>query len=177
MTRSAFRTLHVRRKRDRSGQSCKNRKEKIMSDANTFIDGWTQYEKTLKAANALNKTSVFDALATTGITRVNVTFDGEGDSGQIEEIAFLRDGIAQPIPEIQIQLHSVAYGNQETAISQCPLGEAVKDLCYDYLSQEHGGWENNDGAYGEFIFNIAERTVELEFSGRYTDVHTTIHSL
>ncbi len=33
-----------------------------------------------------NKTALFDALATANITAVVVTFDGYGDSGQIENI-------------------------------------------------------------------------------------------
>jgi hypothetical protein len=41
-----------------------------MSEAETSINSWTQYEETLKAANGLNKTAVFDALAAAGITRV-----------------------------------------------------------------------------------------------------------
>ncbi len=38
------------------------------------------------------------------------------------------------------------------------------------------GWENNDGAYGEFTLNVEQRTITLEFNGRYSDVHTSHHS-
>ncbi|OZA04478.1 MAG: hypothetical protein B7Y02_16365, partial [Rhodobacterales bacterium 17-64-5] len=34
-----------------------------------------------------NKDRLFDALTAAGISHVTVTFDGEGDSGQIESIA------------------------------------------------------------------------------------------
>jgi hypothetical protein len=63
-----------------------------------------------------------------------------------------------------------------TRRSDQPLRDAIETLCYDYLEQEHGGWENNDGAYGEFQFDVAERTIELEFSSRYTDVHISYNS-
>jgi hypothetical protein len=56
------------------------------------------------------------------------------------------------------------------------LCAAIETLCYDYLEQTNGGWENNDGGFGEFIFDVAARTVELEFNGRYTDTFTTNHT-
>jgi hypothetical protein len=56
------------------------------------------------------------------------------------------------------------------------MAEAIEQLCYDFLEQEHGGWENNDGAFGEFTFNVAERTVELEFNGRFSDFTTSSHT-
>jgi hypothetical protein len=49
-------------------------------------------------------------------------------------------------------------------------------LCYDFLEEEHGGWENNDGEFGEFLLDVLKRTVELEFHGRFTDVSTSHHS-
>jgi hypothetical protein len=50
-----------------------------------------------------------------------------------------------------------------------PLPEAAEELCYGYLEQEHGGWENNDGGQGEFTFNVAERRIELDFNARLSD--------
>jgi hypothetical protein len=42
--------------------------------------------------------------------------------------------------------------------------------------QEHGGWENNDDAYGTFTFDVPERTIEPEFNGRFTDIATSHHT-
>jgi hypothetical protein len=50
-----------------------------------------------------------------------------------------------------------------------PLREAIEELCYSYLEQDYGGWENNDGAFGEFIFDVATRKIGLEFNSRFTD--------
>ena len=44
----------------------------------------TDREAELRPAN---QERLFDALSTAGITHVTVTFDGEGDSGQIESIS------------------------------------------------------------------------------------------
>jgi hypothetical protein len=49
------------------------------------------------------------------------------------------------------------------------LREAVEELCYGYLEQENAGWENNDGAFGEFNFDVAERRIALDFNQRFID--------
>ena len=46
---------------------------------------------------------------------------------------------------------------------------------YDFLSDTHGGWENNDGAYGEFCFDASARTVHLEFNERFTSSELYTH--
>lgn len=68
------------------------------------------------------------------------------------------------------------WNSNQLTTEERSLSHGIEILCYDFLEQEHGGWENNDGAYGEFTLNVADRTVELEFNGRYTDVHTTTHT-
>jgi hypothetical protein len=144
-----------------------------MSDSKDFGTLLERHNKALLEANSANKAAVFDALAMAGINTVNVTFDGEGDSGQIQDIT--ADGSAE-IPEIQVELQQTDWGAGKIDSSQSTLREAIERLCYDYLSQEHDGWENNDGAFGEFIFSVAAKTIELEFNGRFSDVHTSSHA-
>ena len=118
----------------------------------------------------------FAALAEAGISSVIAEFDGEGDSGQIGDInAYVGDAPA-PFPETRVTLQRTSWGGDAVSIIDEPLAQAVETLCYDYLEQEHGGWENNDGAFGTFHFNVAERTIELEFNGRYTDIASHNHS-
>jgi hypothetical protein len=132
--------------------------------------------RALAEANALNKTAVFDALASAGITCVVVTFDGEGDSGQIERVqAYAQKGDTK-LPFKAIEVAQAAWNAQKLDISSVPLAQAIETLSYDYLEQEHGGWENNDGAYGEFTFHVAERRIELSFNGRFTDSFLSSHT-
>ena len=42
------------------------------------------------------------------------------------------------------------------------LEAAIETLVYDYLETTHPGWEINDGAFGTFVFDVAERTIERE---------------
>lgn len=134
-----------------------------------FAAAYQRHTETLSRANELNKDAVFNALAAAGITTVTVNFNGESDSGQIEDVAaYTKEGTAE-IPQTPITLHSASWGTAELTRAERPLSEAVEDLCYDYLSQEHGGWENNDGGYGDFTFHVEDRRIELDFHARYTD--------
>ena len=109
-----------------------------------------------------------------GITRVSVEFKGEDDSGQINYVIAYSGDKEMSFPDTEITLAFASWGAQGTSEHNKPIEEAVEDLCYGYLEQEHGGWENNDGAYGEFTFDVAERTIALDFYGRYTDyTHST----
>ena len=144
-----------------------------MSDSNNVGTLLERHNKALLEANTLNKATVFDALATAGINTVIVTFDGEGDSGQIQDIT--ADDSAQ-VPDTRIELLQTEWGTGKLDSAQSTLRNAIETLCYDYLSQEHGGWENNDGAFGEFTFSVADRTIALEFNGRFSDFHTSSHT-
>jgi hypothetical protein len=46
------------------------------------------------------------------------------------------------------------------------VSDVVEALAYDLLEEEHGGWENNDGAYGEFRFDVTDRTISLAYHER-----------
>lgn len=57
-----------------------------------------------------------------------------------------------------------------------PLSEAIEQMAYELLGQTHGGWENNAGAYGEFIFDVAADTITLEFNMRVEDTEFFEHT-
>jgi hypothetical protein len=124
---------------------------------------------------ARNKAIVFAALAEAGIHRVTVEYDGSGDSGQIETVEAWNAGNERiPFPSgVMIRL---AAENPDHPASETNLEAAVEILAWDYLELSIGwGWENNDGAFGTFVFNVAGRTVTLEHNERYTELNTTSH--
>jgi hypothetical protein len=147
-----------------------------MTNPNETIDAYQRYTKALAEANRINKEALFDTLAQSGITTLAVDFDGEGDSGQIGEITAFSGDAAVPLPELTVTHHRVAYNTGKLDSSQESLREAIETLCYGYLEQEQGGWENNDGAYGEFAFDVAARKIDLEFNARFTDSTLFCHS-
>lgn len=135
--------------------------------------------ETRSAANkddirARNKEILFAALAAAGIHRVTVEYDGSGDSGQIENVEAW--GVAnERMPfraDTRIRLVSA---NPDQSCSDSNLEAAVENVAWDYLYDLYCGWENNDGAFGRFVFDVPARTVTLEHNERYTEVNTTSH--
>jgi hypothetical protein len=145
-----------------------------MSD--DFETRYAQHKDLCAKVNELNKAVLFDALAPVGITIINVEFDGEGDSGQINGVSAVAGDQPADLPATRVTIHQLRWGETESTPSEFTLEGAVEALCYDYLEQEHGGWENNDGGYGGFIIDVAERTISLEFCSRYTDYNKFSHS-
>jgi hypothetical protein len=147
-----------------------------MIDLDTFMSKYNRYHQALAKCSEGNKGTVFDVLAAGSITEVLVEFDGAGDSGQIESMSAMRGQETVPLPQVNVTLQRLSWGDTEPVAADGILQEAIETLCYDYLEVTHDGWENNDGAYGEFRFDVATRTIELEFNGRFTDVSTSNHT-
>jgi hypothetical protein len=123
---------------------------------------------------ARNKAIVFAALAEAGIRRVTVEYDGSGDSGQIENVeAWTAGNERMPFPtDPRIPLLSENPGHPRAAQN---LQAAVESVAWDYLDDLYYGWENNDGAFGTFVFDVPARTLSLEHNERYTEVNTASH--
>jgi len=147
-----------------------------MNDPDPAFASYDHHREALRKASQSNKTAVFDALAAANITQVLVEFDGAGDSGQIESVTAFRGEAQIAFPSTTIALQQASWGSTELRFTEEKLSQAIETLCYDYLQETQGGWENNDGAYGEFRLDVAARTVELEFNGRYTAVDTENHT-
>lgn len=97
-------------------------------------------------------------LTTMGVARVEVTYDGCGDSGQIEELHYL-NAKGEPLAP------SIAEADEER----------LTQFFYDLLEMRHPGWENNDGAFGEFTWDVAADTLHHTHNMRFTDYETEEH--
>lgn len=112
------------------------------------------------------KASLFDFLQAQGIILVTVDFDGSGDSGQIEDMfAFDAHGEVA-LPEGNLPIAEATSQPDGDTDERGPVKDIIETLTYDLLEGEHGGWENNEGAYGEFRFDVTERTITLGYHER-----------
>jgi len=125
--------------------------------------------------HAADKATLFDALARAGITIVTVSFDGYGDSGQIEEIQAKAGDAPVELPAGKIELLQTVHGSAGAERSTLNIREAIESLVYDFLEETHGAWGNDDGAYGDFTFDVAERTITLDYNERFTQSEHFYH--
>ncbi len=74
-----------------------------------------------------------------------------------------------------IPISRAYWGAAEAEHSDCNLRDAVEALAYALLEETHGGWENNEGAYGEFTFAVAARTITLDYNERHMESDYSQH--
>ena len=122
-----------------------------------------------------NKTAVFDALAAAGITIVVVAFDGHGDSGQIENVEAKASDDLVALPSIEVEIASAVWDQTEPARTAMTLHDAIERLVFEFLGVTYDGWENSDGAYGDVTFDVAERTIALDYNERYMQSEYSQH--
>lgn len=146
----------------------------MSADFTDYLARHAEQMRQLDQCRPANMAALFDALAAAGITHVIVTFDGGGDSGQIESIDASNADGAVALPEVEIAYASPGEGAafEHSAMS---LNHAIEELAYDLLRDTHAGWENNDGAFGEFTFDVAARTISLDHNERYIAIESYSH--
>lgn len=146
-------------------------------------DQFAAYEANVERAAKLNaeilpynKGILFDALAVSGIAVVTIDFDGYGDSGAFQEpAAFSAESAEISIPMPDITVRTVVF---ETGIIEERVTTArdfLNDLASNFLEETHSGWEDGEGAFGQFRFSLADRTITLEYNERYVDSHYHEH--
>lgn len=136
------------------------------------------YDALAAELDAINKPALFDALARAGISYVTVSFDGYGDSGQIENIEAKKGDEPAELPEDSIEILEPRWGKTEIQIERAtvPLTQAVEIMAYRLLDKSHSGWGNGEGSYGDFVFDVATRAITLRYNERFVDSVYSEHS-
>lgn len=144
-------------------------------DPTSWLARDRDFAKLCESIHPENKAALFDALARAGITAVEVTFDGYGDSGQIEDVTAKAGDREVALPTISIEVARAEWGSPDIVRVTHSMSQAIEQLAYDFLRETHEGWENNGGAYGDFYFDVAERTITLNYNERFEDSEYTQH--
>jgi len=128
------------------------------------------------AIRPTNKAALFSVLSAAGITSVDVSFDGYGDSGQIESIDAKANLANVPLPEATVTLTIIGRRDTDPTERTMPIREAIEHFAYDCLAQTHGGWKNNEGAFGTFLFDVATQSITLDYNQRFEDIESFEHA-
>jgi hypothetical protein len=150
----------------------------------TDDDSFTRYEQQEARRKALaaelreaTKAKLFDILEAAGIASLTVTFDGQGDSGQIDDTsAFSKANKPLKLPRKRLTIQTAKPDGSGPDETMLPVEEVIEQLCYELLEDQHDGWEINEGAYGEFEFDVCTREITLTFNYRISDVETSTYT-
>ena len=144
-------------------------------DETAFDRKHREYARRAEETRSANKIVLFDVLAAAGIETMTVIFDGYCDSGQIERMDVEPGQGTTLLPSDRIVIARTIWESPEIERQTLTVREAIETMVYDFLRQAHDGWENSDGAYGEFTFDVAERTIKLDYNERYTSSERYSH--
>ena len=90
---------------------------------------------------SLKTAMLFAALKDAGVTHVEISYDGGGDSGQVQDVEFHGDNIDES------DLNDRFEGDLQD------LGYHLLERHYDY------DWYNNDGGYGHINIELLDEPV------------------
>ena len=128
-------------------------------------------ERKRKSKESLKE--VCSMLFNAGITFAEAHYDGYGDSGTIEYVLFFKgdkqleeDEVASlglPTSTTEEYNHNHKEGESLYKTVECTLLQKVEDCAYDFLP---GGWEINEGSFGDLKINTEKATVTREHNYR-----------
>ena len=95
-----------------------------------------------------------------GIKRLVVQYSGSGDSGQTDDIS--------TEPEKRNLLLDELFEDTEKS-----LKEILDEFTWQAIEEHEGGFYNNEGGYGEVVFDTKNRTVTMEHNNY---VQETVYS-
>jgi hypothetical protein len=129
--------------------------EKIAKLAPKFAEVWTSMERL-------------------GVVSATVSFSGEGDSGQIEDVDLscfdfhARDDLGKTWEKDR---ETVAALSKEPSDHIKELVESLSDAILD--DENIPDWYNNDGGHGNLQWTLATKTIEIEVFQRVVEYQTT----
>ncbi len=98
---------------------------------------------------------------------MTIGFDGSGDEGQFDAPAgFDAENREVSIPTGDIIVKSVDFDTGTVCQRTTTVGDIIETLACDLLEETHDGWENGEGAQGEFRFSLSGRTITLDYNER-----------
>lgn len=153
-------------------------KSAVMSAHDIAVSEYHRRCQLDKRAMLLNRHIIFDALNELDVHHLTITFDGGSDNGQIESIKAFANAPADPVktislPHVAMELWRYDHETADLSPNLESLESAVETLAYDLLEDQYGGWENNDGAFGDITLTVPARTITLNFNERFIDFTNT----
>ena len=106
-------------------------------------------ERSVKVnVTTLSRADLAEHLQKLGVQTVTAEYDGSCDSGQIDHVDF--GGARVP----------------------ATVRSAVETIFYDVLERLYGGWELDDGSFGEFRWDLSADKIYLVHNARIEETFT-----
>lgn len=124
-------------------------------------------------------------LAAIGVTRVMTTYDGSGDSGDLSDTRFCfsdrfsahdheaadskTNGLYMYFDQFK-HTHAVPSGNNPNPLITVEQLDEFYELLFELLP---GGWEINEGSYGDIEIDVTKSRIKLVHNERIVETNTS----
>lgn len=125
------------------------------------------------------KAADYAALDALGIAKIEIIYDGCGDSGCIEEATAYDEAgqVIETMPDtlVTITVRDTVWNEVTDKCEprfierQVTPWEAIKHWCYDILEDHFPGWEIDGGANGTITIDVKRRRGRLDHEARFTE--------
>lgn len=124
-----------------------------MTEVNDFYAQMLESQRRAAEQRVETRAALLSELRALGVTRIEVQYEGYGDSGNVEDVLVSPDTI--------------------TLTEE--MRRRVEDFGWDFAYALSPGFENNEGGYGELTWALATDKIDVSHSNRYIETNTTEH--
>ena len=112
-----------------------------------------------------------------GITGINVYYEGSGDSGCIETAVYTKDKLSDNIDHAfdEIQALDSWSGNSNIDEDFPDLWKSLEEFCDQSILNHIEDWWNNDGGYGNLCILIPSGKYKVYNNVRFTQTDDYYH--
>ena len=122
----------------------------------------------------LELTSLLFKLADLGITGIKVHYDGGGDSGAIEQIAYTKVKCDTP-RDVDDEID--VWDNDMSLVAlDSELYALVEEFAQDQILNDIEDWWNNEGGFGDLCICVPSGKYIINSSIRITDTEDFFHN-
>ena len=145
-----------------------------MADSTDYMEAYYKRLAERKSEAKESLKGICQTLLDVGVTKVTVHYDGYGDSGTIETVTLFKGD--EEIKESEVEAlglpmltyEKLTYGNinggeDRLVPVECTVVDKIEDCAYDFLP---GGWEINEGSFGDLQIDTKLCTVVCEHNHR-----------
>jgi hypothetical protein len=122
----------------------------------------------------LELTSLLFKLADLGITGIKVHYDGGGDSGAIEQIAYTTEKCDTP-RDVDDEI-DVWDNDMSLAALDSGLYALVEEFAQDQILNDIEDWWNNEGGFGDLCICVPSGKYIINNSVRITETEDFFHN-
>jgi hypothetical protein len=128
--------------------------------------------------NETMMTSLLIQLADLGVTGIQISYEGSGDSGCIDEVLYTTDKLPENLEDAFDKIRSLNSWQEDAKYLRnldSGLSSDIESFAEEKILDSIEDWWNNDGGYGTMCILVPSGKYDVMNNVRITEVETYQH--